>query len=127
MPKDAFMDLDELEKQNIATALWMKDFQTKKIPKNVKNNILSDKNSPAAFGDRMKQRIQDLLDNPDSFTPSYRERYNKLLEYCDSLTPLQAYAMNHLLGLDSSRGYQDVPTEANLEFPGISPHNWDTK
>lgn len=50
MPKDAFMDLDELEKQNIATALWMKDFQTKKIPKNVKNNILSDKNSPAAFG-----------------------------------------------------------------------------
>jgi len=117
MPKDTIHNLDELEKQNIATALWMKDFQVKKIPKDVKIRILSDKNSPEAFGNRMKHRIQDLMDNPDSFTPSYRERYNNLLEHCDSLTPLQAYAMNHLLGLDSSRGYQDVPPEANLEFP----------
>nr|WP_054858845.1 hypothetical protein [Methanobacterium formicicum] len=92
MPKDTLNNLDELEKQNIATALWMKDFQVKKIPKNVKTRILSNKNSPEAFGTRMKHRIQDLMDNTDSFTPSYRERYNKLLEHCDSLTPLQAYA-----------------------------------
>lgn len=32
MPKDTLNNLDELEKQNIATALWMKDFQVKKNP-----------------------------------------------------------------------------------------------
>jgi predicted secreted hydrolase len=117
MPKDALNELNELEKQNIALALWMKEFKAKKIPKNVRTKILAKNNSPGAFGERMRHRIQDLLDNPDSFTPSYRKRYQKLLEQCDSLTSVQAYALNHLLGMDSSRGYQDIPDESNLEFP----------
>ena len=117
MVKDPLNELDSLTKQNIALALWMKEFKAKKVPKNVRKHILSNKNSPESFGKRMHHRIQDLLDNPDSFTPSYRKRYEKLLEHCNLLTPLQAYAMNHLLGTDSSRGYQKIPDESNIEFP----------
>ncbi|BDZ70088.1 lipocalin-like domain-containing protein [Methanobacterium petrolearium] len=117
MAKDPLNDLDDLTKQNIALALGMKEFKAKKVPKNVKKQILSNKNSPESFGKRMHHRIQDLLDNPDSFTPNYRKRYEKLLEHCNLLTPLQAYAMNHLLGTDSSRGYQKIPDESNIEFP----------
>jgi predicted secreted hydrolase len=117
MAKDALNEMDKLTRENIALALWMKKFKAKEVPKNARKNILSKKNSPEAFGERMHYRIQELLDNPDSFTPSYQKRYEKLLEHCDSLTPLQAYAMNHLLGIDSSRGYQDIPDESNIEFP----------
>lgn len=117
MVKDPLNELDELTRENIALSLWMKEFKAKEIPKGVRKRLLSKKNSPESFGERMHHRIQDLLDNPDSFTPSYRKRYDKLLEYCDSLTPLQAYAMNHLLGTDSSRGYQKIPDKSNIEFP----------
>lgn len=117
MVKDKLSDIDELTRENIALALWMKEFKAKKIPADVKKRLLNKKNSPEAFGERMQHRIQDLLDNPDSYTPSYRKRYSKLLEYCDSLTPMQAYSMNQLLGMDSNRGYQDIPDESNLEFP----------
>ena len=117
MAKNALNELDEFTKENIALALWMKEFKANKIPSNIKNRILSQKNSPEAFGQRMRSRIQDLLDNPDSFTPSYNKRYKKLLEHCDSLTSIQAYALSHLLGLDSSRDYQNIPEESNIEFP----------
>jgi predicted secreted hydrolase len=117
MAKDALNDLDELTRENISLALWKKDFKAKEISKGIRKRLLSKKNSPEAFGERMHYRIQDLLDNPDSFTPSYRKRYLKLLEHCDSLTSIQAYAMNHLLGMDSSRGYQDIPDESNIQFP----------
>lgn len=117
MVKDALNDLDQLTKENIALALWMKDFKANKVPKNVKKRILSKKNSPESFGHRMQHRIQELIDNPDSFTPSYRKRYEELLNHCDSLTSLQAYAINHLLGPDSSRGYKDIPDKSNIEFP----------
>ncbi|NYB52678.1 MAG: ATP-binding protein [Methanobacteriaceae archaeon] len=117
MVKDALNDLDDLTRENIALALWMKKFKAKDVPKAARKRILSKKNSPDAFGKRMHHRISELLENPDSFTPSYRKRYEKLLEHCDSLTFLQAYAMNHLLGMDSSRGYQDIPDESNIEFP----------
>lgn len=117
MEEDVFNDLDKLTQENIALALWMNEFQADKIPSDVKKCILSDKNSPDAFGERMRHRIQDLLDNSDSFTPSYKKRYQELLKHCSSLSSLQAYAMNHLLGMDSSRGYQKIPEESNIEFP----------
>lgn len=117
MAKDKLNDLDELTRENIALAMWKKEFKAKDIPKGIQRRLLSKKNSPKAFGNRMRHRIQDLLDNPDSFTPSYNKRYKKLMEYCDSLTPMQAYAMNSLLGIDSSRGYQNIPDESNIEFP----------
>ncbi|MCK9151037.1 carotenoid 1,2-hydratase [Methanobacterium alcaliphilum] len=117
MEKDEFDYLDDLTKDNIAFSLWMKEFQEDKIPAEIKKCLLSDKNSAEAFGERMRFRIQNLLDNPDSFTPSYKKRYEKLLNHCASLTSMQAYALNHLLGMDSSRGYQKIPQESNIEFP----------
>lgn len=117
MVKNKLTDLDELTRENLALALWMKEFKSEDVPEDVKKRLLSKKNSPEAFGERMRYRIQDLLDNPDSYTPSYGKRYKKLLEYCKSLTSLQAYAMNHLLGVDSSRGYQNVPDQSNIQFP----------
>lgn len=117
MEKDALNGLDEISRENIALALWMKEFQAEKIPEDVRKCLSSDKNSPDAFGERMRHRLQDLLDNPDSFTPSYKKRYQELLKHCSSLTSMQAYAMNHLLGVDSSRGYQNIPKKSNIEFP----------
>jgi predicted secreted hydrolase len=117
MVKNELTGLDELTRENTALALWMKEFKSNDVPKDVKKHLLSKKNSPEAFGERMRYRIQDLLDNPDSYTPSYRKRYEKLLEYCNSLTSTQAYAMNHLFGIDSSRGYKNIPDQSNIQFP----------
>ena len=117
MEKNLLSDLDNITLENVALALWMKEFQEEKIPQDIKKCLLDDKNSPNAFGKRMQHRIQDLIDNPDSFTPNYQKRYKELLKHCSSLTSMQAYAINHLLGMDSSRGYQKIPEESNIEFP----------
>lgn len=109
--------LDEVTKDNIARVLWAKKFEDAEISENITNKLANDKNRPEEFGKRMKYRLQELIENPDSFTPSYKKRYRKLIEHSDSLSPLQAYAINHLLGLDSVKGYQDIPNEANLKFP----------
>lgn len=76
-----------------------------------------DKNSPAAFGARMRYRLQDLIDHPYSFVPSYESRYKTFLKYSDSMTPHQAYAMTVLLGPDSARGYDNIPNTFALTFP----------
>lgn len=76
-----------------------------------------DKNSPAAFGERMTYRLHELIDNPYSFVPSYAERYRMLLQHSSSLTPHQAYAMTMLLGPDSARGYAKIPNSFALTFP----------
>lgn len=76
-----------------------------------------DLSSPTAFGQRMKARLQDLIDNPYSFVPSYAERYQTFLKHCESLTPHQSYAMTMLLGPDSARGYAKVPNTFGTTFP----------
>lgn len=115
--KDDFRELDEITLDNIARVLWMREFEPDKIPENILDQILSEKNSPKMFGARMKYRLEDLIKNPDSYTPSYKARYNEFIKHCNSLHPLQAYAMTHLLGLDSSRGYDKIPDHADLKFP----------
>ena len=57
----------------------------------------------------MQYRLQELIDHPDSFTPSYKKRYQTFIENSNSLTATQSYAMIHLLGLDSVKGYQKTP------------------
>lgn len=80
----------------------------------------TERGSDAAFGARMRARIDEMLRNPCSFLPSYEVRYKKLLEHAKSLTPHQAYAMTLLLGKDSARGYPDMPCTAELEFPRVN-------
>lgn len=79
-----------------------------------------EKNSDSAFAERMRYRLQDMIDNPYSFLPSYTGRYETLLPYAQSLTPQQAYAMTMLLGRDSSRLYPDLPVTAELQFPFVN-------
>lgn len=86
----------------------------------IRNMIESEKNSDAAYGARMRYRLQDMLDNPYSFLPSYKERYQTLAGYAESLTPHQAYAMTMLLGRDSTRLYPDMPVTAELQFPAVN-------
>jgi len=81
---------------------------------------LADPGTDAAYGARMRHRLADMLANTWSFLPDYEERYNVLLAHAQSLTPHQAYAMTMLLGLDSSRGYPDMPNTAQLEFPRVN-------
>ncbi len=96
MDIDRLNELDDTTKDNIARVLWMSKFDADKIPDDVLKCILSEKNSPKMFADRMKYRLEDLLKNPDSFTPSYKNRYKKFIENSQSLHPLEAYAMTHL-------------------------------
>ncbi|MGZ7069499.1 MAG: lipocalin-like domain-containing protein, partial [Methanobacterium sp.] len=117
MEIDDFKGLDSVTKDNIARVLWATRFEDAKIPEDIINKLQDNKNSPEGFGKRMKYRLQKLIDNPDSFTPSYKKRYQKFIEHSDSLYALQAYAMTHLLGLDSVKGYKDLPDKANLKFP----------
>lgn len=80
----------------------------------------TDHNSDAAFGERMRYRLQDMIDNPYSFLPSYEKRYETLLANAQSLTPHQAYAMTALLGQDSTRLYLDMPLTSELQFPRVN-------
>lgn len=79
----------------------------------------ADKNSPQAFGTRMRYRLQDLIANPYSFVPSYAARYKLFQQYCDTLTPHQAYAMSMLLGPDNVRGYDLIPNTFGATFPDV--------
>jgi predicted secreted hydrolase len=113
--------LDDETKDNIARALWMTRFEEDQLPKGTLDRLVSDKNSNKAFGERMQYRLRDLLNHPDSFTTSYSKRYEMLIEHSRSLSPHQAYAMSDLLGLDSSRGYQEIPEKADIQFPRDHP------
>lgn len=103
--------------ENIARVLWMDKFNPAEIPPEIAALLQSDKNSPKAFGNTMRYRLDELLANPDSFTPDYTLRYNTLKAYAEKISPHQAYALNSMLGLDSSRGYQELPKDITFSFP----------
>ena len=109
--------VDQETLDNIAQALWLPELKTDQLPQNILACLVSEKNSNKAFGERMQFRLRDMLAHPDSFTPSYRKRYKTFLQYTTALTPHQAYVMTNLLGMDSSRGYQEIPPKANFHFP----------
>jgi predicted secreted hydrolase len=109
--------LDAETRENVAHVLWMREFDPARIPGDVTASLGSEKNSARAFGERMRTRIDELLDNPESFTPDYTELYETISAYATTLTPHQAYAINIMLGLDSVRGYQEIPPEITFTFP----------
>ncbi len=65
--------MDDITKDNIARVLWARNFEDAEIDKNTLNIIKSDKNSSISFGNWMRYKLQELIDNPDSFTPSYKK------------------------------------------------------
>ena len=112
------ISLDAETRENIAGVLWLDEYNPAEIPPEIIALLGSEKNSPKAFADRARYRLDDLLANPDSFTPDYSAWYNTLKSYATTeLSPHQAYAFNSLLGLDSSRGYQELPKEITFSFP----------
>lgn len=108
---------DAETKENIAAALWLKEYDPAKIPSEILSRIESEVNSNAAFGERMRWNLTYMLANPDTLTPDYTELYTTFMSYATELTPHQVYGMTNHLGLDSSRGYKDIPRDISFEFP----------
>lgn len=115
---------DAETKQNIAYALWQKEYDEKSIPKPILEKINSEKNSNKSIGRRIKQRYQDLLNNPLSFLPSYQKRYETLIRHSDSLSAHQVYARSIMQGLDSATGYLPIPYEPNITLPAFDTPQW---
>ncbi|HEV2643561.1 MAG TPA: hypothetical protein VGT98_12675, partial [Candidatus Elarobacter sp.] len=109
--------LDAATKDSVARALWMTEFDPAALPPDVAAALASDKNSADAFGARMRDRLQYMLDTKPSFVPDYTTRYGVFAGAAASLDARAAYAMTTLLGLDSSVGYQSLPDGVDLPFP----------
>lgn len=110
--------------ENVARVLWMPEYNPSEVPENIYQRLNAFENSPGAFGERMSLRLEELIANPDSCSPDFADRYSAFLEYTSSMSAHEAYATTTLLGLDSSRGYKEVPPEIKFSFPrDDSPDN----
>jgi len=109
--------LDPETKENVAAALGLVRFDPSQIPQDIREKLCSPKNSAAAFAQRSRFHLADVLANPDLFTPSYEERYQALMHFAKTQSAHQAYVMFDFLGADRSRGYRPVVAPANLQFP----------
>ncbi|MDD3985000.1 MAG: hypothetical protein PHY59_03715 [Methanobacterium sp.] len=115
--------LDEETMDNIAKALWLREFNIDEIPDELLRSFKSENNSNENFGKRMQYLLRERINNPDSFTPNYKNVYETLIKYSSSLSPHQAYAMTLFLGMDSSKGYKTIPGKADFIFPqNDAPH-----
>ena len=123
--RDLLDKLDEETKDNIAKALWMREFNVEEISDELVKRFESEKNSNESFGKRMQYYLREKLKNPDSFTPNYRNVYETLINHSSSLSPHQAYAMTFFLGMDSSKGYKSIPAKADFKIPQDDAPQWD--
>lgn len=123
--RDLLDRLDEETKDNIAKALWMREFNVEEISDELVKRFESEKNSNESFGKRMQYFLREKLKNPDSFTPSYKNVYETLINHSSSLSPHQAYAMTFFLGMDSSKGYKPIPAKADFKIPQDDAPQWD--
>jgi predicted secreted hydrolase len=123
----AGLDLDQETLSNIAQALWMPTATFEQLPEATRELITAPTNSNAAFGERMRYYLQNLIDYPDSFTPSYADRYQALIQHADTLSPHQSYVYTGLLGADKTRDFDPIPEKANLQFPQANGMNLGTQ
>jgi predicted secreted hydrolase len=117
--------VDDLTKQNVAQALWMKDYDEGKIPRDILDKLYSEKNSNQAFGARFKTRLQQLVETRLSFVPSREDRYKYLMGYTSSQSPQQSYANLIFLGPESSVGYKTIPANPQFPFPATDRPQWE--
>jgi predicted secreted hydrolase len=114
----ALAAFDETTRDHIAHALWMDGFDVTGIAPDIAGRLANPKNSPTAYGDRMRRYIRFLIDHPLSRTPSHRKIYDRLLPYCEELSPHQSYVMQMaFLGPPSTVGYDMIPARADFQFP----------
>lgn len=119
--------LDETTKSNIAQALWLKEYDEKAIPGALLSKIKSRKNSNAAFAQRFRERLEEMIRHPLSFVPSRKEQYRFLQGHSQNLSPGQFYARTHYLGPESVVGYEPVPANPQFSFPAIDAPQWNTQ
>lgn len=108
--------------QNIAQALWMKEYDAAKIPPQLLRRIESAANSEAAYAERFLLRLQQLEDSQLSFVPGRTERYALLrqhLRQAKAMSPREFYASCLFLGPESNTGYAPVPLDPQFTFPQI--------
>ncbi len=119
MPPKPPPALDQDTLDDVARVLWHRPgkLEESDLPANVQAALVSERNSEAAFGRRMRERLRRLIEQPAPLVQSYRDRYELFLEHCDRLTPKQAHALNILLGTDASLGYEPIPKEADIQLP----------
>ena len=114
----ALAAFDDTTREHIALALWMSEFEADEIDPDILARLADPKNSPSAYGDRMRRYIRYLMDHPVSRTPSHNEIYRKLLPYCENLSPQQSYVLqSSFLGPPSTVGYDWIPNRADFKFP----------
>jgi predicted secreted hydrolase len=115
---------DSETKQNIANALWLKEYDEKQIPKPILEKINSEKNSNASIGQRIAQHYRQLLANPLAYLPSYKDRYQTLLQHTESVSAHQVYARSIMQGMDSVTGYLPIPYNPGISFPAFDTPQW---
>jgi predicted secreted hydrolase len=108
--------------QNIAQALWMKDYNNANIPRHILQQVEGPQNSELAYAKRFLKRLDQLEASRLSFSPDYRERYALLRRHCEqkmAMSPREFYASCLFLGLESNLGYEPVPLDPVFDFPAI--------
>lgn len=112
------MQLDKNTKRNIAAALWLDEYDEKEIDPKLLQQIKSKKNSPQAFGVRMRHYLDWLKNNPQSHNPNYKKRYRLLKNLISDLSPQQAYVVAmKFLGQNAAQGFEEMPKHSNIKFP----------
>jgi predicted secreted hydrolase len=109
--------LDPGTKDNVTQALWLAEWDADAIPAAIRERLASEKNSNAAYGERMAARLQALIGTPETFTPSHADRYAALLDHCGALSAHQVYCMANLLGPDGASDFPPLPPRADFGFP----------
>lgn len=111
--------IDDLTRQNIAQALWMKEYNEDSIPENILAKIYSDKNSNSSYASRFKMNLQLLTNNQISFITSRAERYQVMMEHANTRSPQQCYASMLFLGPETVTGYEPIPSNPDFTWPQI--------
>lgn len=106
--------LDAGTRDSLARALWTTELRAEDFTAEQLRAVLSERNSNAAFGQRMGLHLIELVVAPPSFVPDAAARYAAFYPYCSSLSTHQAYAMRGLLGPQQSQGYLEMPGQADL-------------
>ncbi len=112
--------MDEETIDNIMRTLWLYEvgiYKYEDLSPEIKEKLLAEKNHNKNYGKLFTQKLTYLLKNPDSFTPDYTSKYTTYMKYTDSLSPQQAYALTNFLGLDSDKGYAEIPAKADIQIP----------
>lgn len=124
MKQDKTNSIDDLTKQNIAQALWLKEYKEKSIPRDILEKIKSEKNSNRSFAARFNKYLQQLTNNKMSFVTSREDRYKVIMNCADTRSPQQCYSSILFLGPESVTGYEPIPNNPQFDFPQIDSPQW---